>query len=54
MMVMLANYTFLTLNIPIGQPNVYAGRKEQILDGFSNASPTEELMELNREVETCG
>jgi hypothetical protein len=35
----LANYTLLTAKTTMKEPNVYAGRKEQILEGFSNTSP---------------
>jgi hypothetical protein len=32
----LENYTFLTSETSMNEPNVYAGRQEQIMQGFSN------------------
>ncbi|MGA7560613.1 MAG: type I restriction-modification system subunit M N-terminal domain-containing protein [Terriglobales bacterium] len=35
-MASLANYTFLTSEVAVARPNVYAGRRERVLKGFSN------------------
>jgi hypothetical protein len=42
----LENYTFLTSKISTHEPNVYAGQKEQILKGFSNAPEKPDLFTL--------
>jgi hypothetical protein len=35
----LENYTFLTPDTSVREPNVYAGRQEQGLEGYSNIPP---------------